>query len=473
MNKTPSLVIDGRKLAGDRGTLPVIDPALGEAFAECPNASPAQLDEAVAAAGRAFEQWQHSTCAERRALLEAIAARIEQNAPELAEIIVREQGKPLALAHMEVGGAVAWTRATAALELPVEVIEDRPGKRIELHRRPLGVVGSITPWNWPLMIAVWHIMPALRAGNAVVIKPSELTPLNTLRLVELIDEVAPLGLVNAVAGGGALGREISGHPGIHKIVFTGSTRTGQDIMRNAADTLKRLTLELGGNDAGIVLPGTDIGAIAEGVFGSAFLNMGQTCAALKRLYVHESQYEDMCRHLVAIAARQKVGNGLDEGTSFGPIQNRDQFERVCELVEDARAAGARILCGGEPLPGKGYFYPPTLVADIADGTRLVDEEQFGPVLPVIRYRDVDEAVRLANASTNGLGGSVWSDDPEAARAVANRLECGTVWINGHAEVLPHCPFGGCKMSGFGVEFGLEGLLEYTRPQLLNINLPTA
>ena len=473
MNKTPSLVIDGRKVAGDRGTLPVIDPALGEAFAECPNASPAQLDEAVAAAGRAFEQWQHSTCAERRALLEAIAARIEQNAPELAEIIVREQGKPLALAHMEVGGAVAWTRATAALELPVELIEDRPGKRIELHRRPLGVVGSITPWNWPLMIAVWHIMPALRAGNAVVIKPSELTPLNTLRLVELIDEVAPPGLVNAVAGGGALGREISGHAGIQKIVFTGSTRTGQDIMRNAADTLKRLTLELGGNDAGIVLPGTDIGAIAEGVFGSAFLNMGQTCAALKRLYVHESQYEDMCRHLVAIAARQKVGNGLDEGTSFGPIQNRDQFERVCELVEDARAAGARILCGGEPLPGKGYFYPPTLVADIADGTRLVDEEQFGPVLPVIRYRDVDEAVRLANASTNGLGGSVWSGDPEAARAVANRLECGTVWINGHAEVLPHCPFGGCKMSGFGVEFGLEGLLEYTRPQLLNINLPTA
>lgn len=473
MNKTPSLVIDGRKVAGDRGTLPVIDPALGEAFAECPNASPAQLDEAVAAAGRAFALWQHSSCEERRSLLEAIAARIEQNAPELAEIIVREQGKPLALAHMEVGGAVAWTRATAALELPVELIEDRPGKRIELHRRPLGVVGSITPWNWPLMIAVWHIMPALRAGNAVVIKPSELTPLNTLRLVELIDEVAPLGLVNAVAGGGALGREISGHPGIQKIVFTGSTRTGQDIMRNAADTLKRLTLELGGNDAGIVLPGTDIGAIAEGVFGSAFLNMGQTCAALKRLYVHESQYEDMCRHLVAIAARQKVGNGLDEGTSFGPIQNRDQFERVCELVEDARAAGARILCGGEPLPGKGYFYPPTLVADIADGTRLVDEEQFGPVLPVIRYRDVDEAVRLANASTNGLGGSVWSGDPEAARAVANRLECGTVWINGHAEVLPHCPFGGCKMSGFGVEFGLEGLLEYTRPQLLNINLPTA
>ncbi|MCK2095017.1 aldehyde dehydrogenase family protein [Thauera aromatica] len=469
--RTSTLVIDGRAVAGERGTLLVIDPALGEPFAECPSASSAQLDAAVAAANRAFAQWQHSSCEERRALLLKIADRIEHNAPELAEIIVREQGKPLALAQMEVGGAVAWTRATAALELPVEVIEDSPTKRIELHRRPLGVVGSITPWNWPLMIAVWHIMPALRAGNTVVIKPSELTPLNTLRLVELIAEVAPPGVVNVVAGGGALGRDMSGHAGIRKIVFTGSTPTGQDIMRNAAGTLKRLTLELGGNDAGIVLPGADIDAVAEGVFQSAFLNMGQTCAALKRLYVHESQYEQMCTRLAAIAARQKVGNGLEEGVSFGPIQNRDQFELVCELVDDARAAGARILCGGEPLPGKGYFYPPTIVADITDGTRLVDEEQFGPVLPVIRYATVDEAVLRANASDNGLGGSVWSSDIEQARAVAARLECGTVWINGHAEVLPHCPFGGCKMSGFGVEFGLEGLLEYTRPQLFNINRP--
>ena len=469
--RTSTLVIDGRAVAGERGTLPVIDPALGEPFAECPSASSAQLDAAVAAANRAFAQWQHSSCEERRALLLKIADRIEHNAPELAEIIVREQGKPLALAQMEVGGAVAWTRATAALELPVEVIEDSPTKRIELHRRPLGVVGSITPWNWPLMIAVWHIMPALRAGNTVVIKPSELTPLNTLRLVELIAEVAPPGVVNVVAGGGALGRDMSGHAGIRKIVFTGSTPTGQDIMRNAAGTLKRLTLELGGNDAGIVLPGADIDAVAEGVFQSAFLNMGQTCAALKRLYVHESQYEQMCTRLAAIAAQQKVGNGLEEGVSFGPIQNRDQFELVCELVDDARAAGARILCGGEPLPGKGYFYPPTIVADITDGTRLVDEEQFGPVLPVIRYATVDEAVLRANASDNGLGGSVWSSDIEQARAVAARLECGTVWINGHAEVLPHCPFGGCKMSGFGVEFGLEGLLEYTRPQLFNINRP--
>ncbi len=471
MTRKFSLIIDGRAVAGERGSFPVLNPATEASFADCPSASLEQLDSAVAAAGRAFSRWQASSCEARRALLEAIAERIEQNAPELAELVVREQGKPLALAQMEVAGAVAWTRAAAALDLPVEVIEDGPAKRIELHRRPLGVVGSITPWNWPLMIAVWHIMPALRAGNTVVVKPSSLTPLATLRLVELINEVAPAGLVNIVAGGGGLGREIARHPQIRKIVFTGSTPTGQDIMRNAADNLKRLTLELGGNDAGIVLADADVDAIAEGIFQTAFLNMGQTCAALKRLYVHESLHDRLCERLVEIARRQKIGDGMAEGVTFGPVQNREQFQLVCELVEDARAAGARILCGGEPLPGKGYFYPPTIVADIRDGTRLVDEEQFGPVLPVIRYTDVEDAIARANASENGLGGSVWSSDIARAREVAARLECGTVWINGHAEVLPHCPFGGCKMSGFGVEFGLEGLLEYTAPQLMNINLP--
>ena len=468
MNKTPSLVIDGRKVAGDRGTLPVIDPALGEAFAECPNASPAQLDEAVAAAGRAFALWQHSSCEERRSLLEAIAARIEQNAPELAEIIVREQGKPLALAHVEVGGAVAWTRATAALELPVELIEDRPGKRIELHRRPLGVVGSITPWNWPLMIAVWHIMPALRAGNAVVIKPSELTPLNTLRLVELIDEVAPPGLVNAVAGGGALGREISGHPGIQKIVFTGSTRTGQDIMRNAADTLKRLTLELGGNDAGIVLPDVDPKAVAPQLFGVAFHNNGQTCACLKRLYVHESIYDALVAELARIAEATVVGDGLAPGTELGPLQNRAQLDFVMELADDARSQGARLLSGGVRVDGPGHFYRPTIVADIADGSRLVDEEQFGPILPVIRYRDVDEVIARANANPNGLGGSIWSNDLERAAALAQRLECGTAWVNEHGAIQPDAPFGGVKQSGMGVEFGPWGLAEFTSIQTLKV-----
>lgn len=470
MNTPYSLIIDGRPVAGARASFAVLNPATETVVAQCPAASTEQLDQAVAAAGTAFATWQYSSDDSRRTALHAIADLIEQNMESLAALIVAEQGKPLALARMEVGGGAAWTRATAGLTLPVEVIEDRPGKRIELHRKPLGVVGSITPWNWPFMIAVWHVMPAVRAGNTVVMKPSSLTPLSTLRLVELMNQVLPPGVVNVVTGEGGIGRAMSSHAGIRKIVFTGSTPTGQDIMRNAAGNLKRLTLELGGNDAGIVLPDVDVDKVAPAIFQTAFLNMGQTCAALKRLYVHDSIYDALVARLGEIARSQTLGNGMDEGVTFGPVQNRAQLDRVIELVADAAANGARIVAGGEPVAGKGYFYPPTIVADIGDGTRLVDEEQFGPALPVIRYRDVDDAIARANANANGLGGSVWSSDIDAARVVVQRLECGTAWINGHAEVLPHCPFGGCKMSGFGVEFGLEGLLEYTSPQLLNINL---
>jgi acyl-CoA reductase-like NAD-dependent aldehyde dehydrogenase len=471
MSRQFSLIIDGEAVAGERGTFPVLNPATEEVYAECPSASAEQLDQAVTAAQRAFQQWRHSSDQQRKAALHAIAERIEANAPELAELVVREQGKPMPLAQMEVEAAVGWTRYTAELEIPVKTIEESDAKHIELQHKPLGVVGSITPWNWPLMIAVWHLMPAIRAGNTLISKPSPNTPLSTIRLVELMNEVLPRGVANVIAGGGALGAQMSSHAGIHKMVFTGSIRTGQDIMRNAAGNLKRLTLELGGNDAAIVLPDAPVDAIAEGIFQTAFLNMGQTCAALKRLYVHDSLYDSLSNKLAEIARAQKVGDGMEAGVTFGPIQNRYQYQLVCELVDDARAQGAQVLAGGEPLPGKGYFYPPTIVTDISDGTRLVDEEQFGPVLPIIRYSDVEDAIARANGSETGLGGSVWSSDLAKARQVADRLECGTVWINGHAEVLPHCPFGGCKMSGFGVEFGEEGLLEYTRQQLVNINLP--
>jgi len=464
-----SLMINGQRVAGGEGSFEVLNPATESVVAHCPQASVAQLNDAVAAAQSCYESWQYSSDEERKTLLHKIADKIEEHAAELAQIVVEEQGKPMFLAQAEVGGAIAWTRATADLEMPIDVLEDSESKRVEVHRKPLGVVGSITPWNWPLMIAVWHIMPAIRSGNTVVSKPSGLTPLNTLRLVELINEVAPAGLVNVVTGESGIGSGITKHPGIRKIVFTGSTPTGQTIMRGAADNLKRLTLELGGNDAGIVLPDADPAAIAEAIFQTSFLNMGQTCAALKRLYVHDSIYEELCERLADIAAQQNLGNGLEEGVTFGPVQNQDQFNLVNELVEDAKANGARILAGGTPLEGKGYFYPPTIVADISDGTRLVDEEQFGPVLPVIRYTDVEDAIKRANASEVGLGGSVWSSDSAKAADIATRLECGTAWINGHAELLPYAPFGGCKMSGFGVEFGQEGLMEYTSAQVININ----
>ncbi|TBW58177.1 aldehyde dehydrogenase family protein [Marinobacter halodurans] len=463
-----SLLINGEKVAGNGASFDVINPADETILVSGKMASTDQLDQAVAAARQAFATWRTTPEAERSALLHRIADRIEANADELARIIVQEQGKPLFLAQVEVGGAVAWTRYNADLEIPVKVIEDSDEKRIEGHRKPLGVVASITPWNWPLMIAIWHIMPALRTGNTVVCKPSGMTPLNTLRLVEIVNEVLPAGVVNLVLGEREIGEAISRHQDIDKIIFTGSTPTGQDIMTHAAGNLKRLTLELGGNDAGIVLPGTDVNAVAEGIFNTSFINMGQTCAALKRLYVHDSLYDSLCSRLADLAQAQVVGDGLEEGTTFGPVQNAAQFNIVRELVEDARAKGGRILSGGEPVNGKGYFYPPTIVADVSNGVRLVDEEQFGPALPVIRYSDVDEAIRMANDCPFGLGGSVWGSDLDEAERVARQLESGTVWINNHAEVLPHAPFGGCKLSGCGVEFGVEGLLEYTQLQVINL-----
>ncbi|MBB1488532.1 aldehyde dehydrogenase family protein [Oceanospirillum sediminis] len=463
-----SLMINGEKVAGQAGSFSVINPATEDSIYQCPLSSVEQVDQAVAAASEAFKSWQHTPDEVRKASLHRIADRIEANAQELAEIIVTEQGKPMFLALAEVGGAVAWTRYTADLDIPVETIEDSEEKRIEQHHKPLGVIGSITPWNWPLMIAIWHIMPALRAGNTVVCKPSGFTPLNTLRLVELMNEELPAGVINVVTGEGEIGQAISGHPDIRKVVFTGSTPTGQKIMQNASGNLKRLTLELGGNDAAIVLPDANPEQIAEAIFQTAFLNMGQTCAALKRLYVHDDIYDALSEALAEKARSQVVGNGMEESTTFGPIQNQNQFNLVCDLVDDARNQGATILTGGEPCSDKGYFYPPTIVTNISDGARLVDEEQFGPVLPVIRYSDIEDAIQRANNCPVGLGGSVWSSDPNTASKIAQRLECGTAWVNNHAEVLPHAPFGGCKMSGFGVEFGLAGLLEYTQPQTLNI-----
>ncbi|MGZ0716246.1 aldehyde dehydrogenase family protein [Pseudomonas palleroniana] len=463
------MLINGVSVAGENGQFDVINPATGAAFAYCPAGSLSQLDEAVAAAQAAFKTWRHSTHGQRCEHLKAIADGIEQDADALARLIVQEQGKPLELAFSEVMGAAAWTRYAAGQEIAVELVEETPTQRIELHRKPLGVVASITPWNWPFMIAVWHIMPALRAGNCVISKPSSLTPLSTLRLVEIIGRHVPHGVINCVTGEQGFGSAITSHPGIQKIVFTGSTATGQSVMRGAATNLKRLTLELGGNDAAIVLPGTSVEEVAEEIFQAAFLNMGQTCAALKRLYIHQSQYQAFAEALTRIAERQVVGDGLEPGVNFGPVQNLDQLQLVDALIADARARGARVLCGGARLDRPGFFYPPTLVADVTDGQRLVDEEQFGPVLPLIAYQDIEDVLRRANAGDMGLGGSVWGPDLEQAQALASRLESGVAWVNCHARIQPNTPFGGSKMSGFGVEFGLEGLLEFTGQQLLFVN----
>jgi acyl-CoA reductase-like NAD-dependent aldehyde dehydrogenase len=279
-----------------------------------------------------------------------------------------------------------------------------------------------------------------------------------------MNEVLPPGVVNVITGENSIGAALSAHDGIAKMTFTGSTETGKKVMASAVATLKRLTLELGGNDAGIVLPDADPAQIAEGLFWGAFINNGQTCAALKRLYVHDSIYEDVCARLADYAGRIVIGDGLDETSILGPVQNEMQFNKVRELVDDARANGGRILAGGTPIDRPGYFYPITLVADVDHGVRLVDEEQFGPALPIIRYTDIDEVIARANTNPAGLGGSVWSADAEKAKRYAMQLECGSVWINKHGTIQPNAPFGGVKQSGIGVEFGAEGLKEFTTIQ---------
>ena len=446
----------------------ILNPSNGELVGLAPKANKDQFESAVVAAKKAFYSWSTKSNEDRKEAVRAIADQLEAHAEELAILLTQEQGKPLngLGSRFELGGAVAWTRHTAELELPIEILQDNEEGYLELHRKPLGVVGSITPWNWPLMIAIWHMIPAVRSGNTVVLKPSPYTPLSTLRMVEIINNVLPAGVVNAVSGDDEIGQWISEHQDIQKIVFTGSTETGKKVMRSSASNLKRLTLELGGNDAGIVLPDADPKAIAEGLFWGAFINGGQTCAALKRLYVHESIYEQVCESLTEFVQNIPVGDGLDENNLIGPIQNQMQHDKVSRLVNEAKASGAKILCGGSPAEGKGLFYPLTLVANIDDGAALVLEEQFGPALPILKYATVEEAIERANNSKNGLGGSVWSADIDKASKVASQLECGSVWINKHGAIQPNAPFGGVKESGFGVEFAEDGLAEYTSPQVI-------
>ncbi|MGM8899233.1 MULTISPECIES: aldehyde dehydrogenase family protein [unclassified Psychrobacter] len=460
-----NLIINGESV-GTTDYFDVINPADKSVIARCPKATTAQLNDAVAAAKSAFPTWSALTYEQRRDRLMQLADAIEDNAEELMTLLTKEQGKPTKGfadlgAGFEFGGTLAWIRATASMTLEPQVIQDNDTAHIELHRKPLGVVGSITPWNYPLLIGIWHIIPALLTGNTVVMKPSEMTPLTVLRFGEIAKDILPAGVLNIVTGEGEIGAAMTSHQDIQKIVFTGSTPTGKAIMKSAADNLTRLTLELGGNDAGIVLADADIAACAPKIFATSFINNGQTCAALKRLYVHESVHDELCEALTNMANSMKTGNGFDEDTDFGPLQNQEQLNIVKALAKDAKERGANFLCGGDVTDESGYFYPITLVSNINDGARLVDEEQFGPILPIIKFSDVEEAIDSANRLQVGLGGSVWSQNIEKAQKIASRLECGTVWINNHAMIQPDAPFGGVKDSGFGVEFGEAGLKEFT------------
>jgi len=448
--------------------LDVINPATGEVFIQVPLANAATLERAVAGAKSASLIWADTSFQERRELLNKIADRIAENVEQIAAQLTLEQGKPLAAAIMEVQFAEGFCRHFAGQEIHSEILQDSDEKRIEIHRKPLGVVAAIAPWNFPFLIAVYKLAPALITGNSIVIKPAPTTPLTAIILGELIADLVPAGLVNILVDNNDLGPMLSAHPDVAKVSFTGSTPTGKAIMANAAGTLKRLTLELGGNDAAIVLDDVNPAAAAPGIFGAAFINSGQVCIALKRLYVHDSIYDEMCDELAKLANTAVVGNGMEEGSEFGPVQNHAQYQKVLSYVDDAKANGT-IIAGGVAIDSPGYFVPLTIVRDIEDGHRVVDEEPFGPVLPIIRYSDVDEVLSRANRSELGLGASVWSSNPERAHKMAMKMEAGTVWINQHCAFGPDIPFPPAKESGIGVEWGREGLLEFTAMQVINVN----
>mgnify|MGYP001346123721 CR=1 FL=1 len=460
------MLIGGRLVDGDH-VADVINPATEEIFATVARASERQADEAIDAAAAAFPAWAGTAMAERQAKVSALADAIAANADKLARALTQEQGKPLAEAQGEIAWAEGYLRHYATLAIAERTIQDDANGLIQVRRRPLGVVAGIIAWNFPLLMACWKIGPAVLAGNTIVLKPAPTTPVTALMLGELCRDIFPAGVVNIIVDANDLGGYLTADPRIAKIGFTGSTATGKKIMANAADGLKRLTLELGGNDPGIVLDDVDVRATAQAIFNAAFLNCGQVCLAIKRAYVHDSIYDAMCDELARLAEAAVVDDGLAQGAQIGPIQNKAQYVKLKGFLERAATDGT-IIAGGEIIDRAGYFLRPTIVRDVTDGDEIVDEEQFGPILPVIRYSDIDDVVARANASPYGLGASVWSRDLDRAVAVADRIESGSVWVNQHIAIGPHIPMAGVKSSGLGVEQSEEGLAEYTQLSVINV-----
>jgi aldehyde dehydrogenase (NAD+) len=453
----------GGKAASSTKHLDVRNPATGQVFAAVPDAGAAELEAAITAARNAFSAWRDTAWADRATIVNRIGETIATNAAELAAMLTREQGKPAEQAQFEVMAAAQWCQATATLTLPDREIEAGPGRRQVTRYVPIGVVAGISPWNFPVVLSIWKIAPALLAGNTLVLKPSPFTPMTVLRIGELVRDFVPAGVLNIITGGDALGPLMTAHPGFDKVSFTGSTATGRRVMASAAPTLKRLTLELGGNDAAIVMPDVNVPETAEKLFWSAFTNSGQVCVATKRAYVHSDIYDAFRDELAKLALAVPMGDGSQQGTALGPIQNKPQYDRVKGLLADCEANGYQLLQGEAP-EGDGFFVAVTLVDNPPEDSRIVQEEQFGPILPLVRFTDVEDAIAKANNTDMGLAGTVWSADMDAAMRIAERMETGNVWINEGLALSPFAAFGGRKQSGMGAENGIEGLMAYTEPK---------
>ncbi|MEP3049924.1 MAG: aldehyde dehydrogenase family protein [Erythrobacter sp.] len=447
----------------------VINPATEEVIGQVPSCSEAELDQAVAAARAAFPAWSKTPIEKRREYILAMAGAISENSDELYRLLTAEQGKPHEQAKGEILGAAYMSSSQAALDLDDEINEDTDAQLSRTRRVPVGVVGGIVPWNFPVMMAVQKIAPAMLSGCTIVLKPSPFTPLATLRIAELIADVVPAGVVNIITGEDSLGPLITGHPDIDKITFTGSTATGKKIMEGASKDLKRITLELGGNDASIVLPDANVEKVAEQLFWSSFTNAGQICVAAKRIYIHEDIYDELSTAIAEYAKTVKVGDGSQQGTGVGPIQNKKQYDRVLELIQDAKDNGYKFLTGGDVDPsGSGYYVPISILDNPPEDARIVAEEQFGPVMPLMKFSTEEEVIERANNSEYGLAGAVWTADEQKGIEIAEQLETGTIWVNQFLNLSPNTVFAGAKQSGFGGEYGKEGLLEFTRAQVIMV-----
>ncbi|HEV7657851.1 MAG TPA: aldehyde dehydrogenase family protein [Mycobacteriales bacterium] len=463
---TQPMTIGGRAVVSAH-RLPVENPALGTEFADFPDCGPEALDAAVAAAAGTASRWEAASWDERRELLVHCGEALADRAEEVARLLTHEQGKPLERARDEVRLAADWFRMTSELPAEPESVADEPTAYLRVEHVPHGVVAAIGPSSFPIIIAATKIAPALLAGNTVVLTPSPLTPLSTLLMGQVVCDALPPGVLNVISGTAELGARLAGHPGVAMVSFTGSLEVGRQVAAAAAGDLKRTALELGGNDACILLPGADVPAVAERVFERAMDNSGQFCSAIKRVYVSREQQQELVEVLTEIAKRTRVGPGLNPGTELGPLVDAAGLARVDGLVRAAVDAGGRVITGGHPLNRPGHFYPPTVVTDLPPGTALELEEQSGPVLPVIAYDRVDEAVERANATEYGLGGSVWGEETEGRR-VARQLDVCTAWVNTHGAVRSHIPVGGYRSSGLSAEYGYWGMLEYTRQRVLNV-----
>jgi len=468
-SRTPNrLLIGGEWVeAADGATFATVDPSTGEVISDVARAGPEDVDRAVAAARRAQEgQWSRITPADRSRLINRLADLVEQNAQELAELEALDNGKPLRSARGEMAAAVAHLRYYAGWPTKIEgetIPVSIPNMLCYTRREPVGVCGQIIPWNFPLLMASWKISPALAAGCTIVLKPAEQTPLTALRLGELVQESGiPDGVVNILTGDGRTGAALVDHPDVNKIAFTGSTPVGREIGAKCGRALKRVTLELGGKSANVVLPGADLAAAAEGAFRAIYRNAGQMCNAGSRLFIHRGEFDRVVADIADAARAAQVGPALDPTTQIGPVVSAEQRDRVLSYIDAGRTAGAEAVAGGAAIdaPGGGFYVQPTLFTGVDDEMSIVREEIFGPVLVAMPYDDLEEVARRANSSEYALAAGVWTRDLASAHRMAALLEAGMIYINCWSAVDAAAPFGGFKASGVGREMGHANLDAY-------------